>query len=30
VICGASATACEWEVNPTYPDAADQDQSLHW
>jgi hypothetical protein len=26
----ASATACEWEVNPTYPDAADQDQSLHW
>jgi hypothetical protein len=24
------ATASEWEVNATYPDAADQDQSLHW
>jgi hypothetical protein len=25
-----NATASEWEVNPRYPDAADQDQSLHW
>jgi hypothetical protein len=25
-----SATASEWEVNATYPNAADQDQSLHW
>jgi hypothetical protein len=25
-----SATASEWEVNARYPDAADQDQSLHW
>lgn len=24
-----SATASEWGVDPTYPDAADQDQSLH-
>ena len=25
-----NATASEWGVDPTYPDAADQDQSLHW
>jgi hypothetical protein len=25
-----SATASEWEVNARYPNAADQDQSLHW
>jgi hypothetical protein len=25
-----SATASEWGVNATYPNAADQDQSLHW
>jgi hypothetical protein len=25
-----SATASEWEVNATNPDAADQNQSLNW
>jgi hypothetical protein len=25
-----SAAASEWEVNATYPDAADQDQSPYW
>jgi hypothetical protein len=25
-----TATASQWEVNARYPDAADQDQSLHW
>jgi hypothetical protein len=25
-----NATAREWGVDPTHPDAADQDQSLHW
>jgi hypothetical protein len=23
-------TSSEWGVDPTYPDAADQDQSMHW
>jgi hypothetical protein len=25
-----SATASEWDVDATYPDAANQDQSLRW